>query len=102
MRLNDYQEKADEYRKVDADNVAYFALGLCGEAGEFAEKVKKAIRDGTWDPSLAAQELGDTLWYLSMAAKLIGFSLEEIAQMNLDKLGSRAARGVLKGSGDQR
>lgn len=81
----------------------YPALALNGEAGEFAEKVKKAWRDNTpLNVDEAMKELGDVLWYIDAAAKDMGRTLEEVASMNLDKISSRRARGVLGGSGDNR
>ena len=85
----------------------YPTLGLSGETGEIAEKVKKIIRDDQGvitdeKRDQIAKEAGDVLWYLSQLATEIDYSLEDIAQMNLDKLVSRAARGVLSGSGDNR
>lgn len=80
----------------------YTALGLVNEAGEYAGKIKKLIRDGTIDDKEAAKELGDVLWYLAVAADELGYDLSEIAAMNLKKLKSRQERGVLGGSGDNR
>jgi NTP pyrophosphatase (non-canonical NTP hydrolase) len=87
--------------------LCYAALGLNGEAGEVAEKVKKLIRDkgGVVDDEFRAQvqkELGDVLWYLNALCKELDLNLEDAAQGNLEKLLSRKARGVLKGSGDNR
>lgn len=82
--------------------LAYTALGLTGEAGEYSEKVKKLIRDGTFDSRLAAKELGDVLWYLTAAANEIGYSLQDIAEINAVKLLERKRLGVLQGSGDER
>jgi NTP pyrophosphatase (non-canonical NTP hydrolase) len=87
--------------------LAYPALGLAGEAGEVAEHVKKAIRDdeGSVLPerrAAMAKELGDVLWYLAQLATELELDLDEVAQMNLDKLRSRQERGVLAGSGDDR
>jgi NTP pyrophosphatase (non-canonical NTP hydrolase) len=89
------------------DNLAYPALGLCGEAGEAAENVKKAMRDdggvltGERREALAA-ELGDVLWYVAQLATEADLDLGEIAGDNLAKLLSRQERGVLQGSGDTR
>ena len=109
MRFSEYQARSRETAVYpDAgNNIVYPALGLCGEAGETAEKVKKAIRDdgGTLTAerrdSIAA-ELGDVLWYAAQLATEAGLELEEIAQANLDKLASRQRRAVLHGSGDDR
>ena len=88
-------------------NLTYPALGLCGEAGEAAEKVKKAIRDdaGELTPErrdALAAELGDVLWYVAQLATEAGLELDEIARSNLEKLLSRRERAVLHGSGDSR
>lgn len=81
----------------------YPALGLAGEVGEFVEKIKKAVRgDAPLDRAGAAAELGDVLWYLTACAHDLGLTLEEIARMNNAKTLSRAARGVVRGSGDSR
>jgi NTP pyrophosphatase (non-canonical NTP hydrolase) len=82
--------------------VMYPTLGLCGEAGEVAEKVKKQVRDGVFNRHEVAKELGDVLWYLANISNDIGYSLKEIANMNVDKLRSRKERDVIKGSGDNR
>ena len=80
----------------------YTALGLASEAGEFAGKVKKAIRDNTYDADAMAAELGDVLWYLARAAAELDYHLSTIAEMNVEKLKSRKERNVLGGSGDDR
>lgn len=82
--------------------MSYCALGLAGEAGECAEKVKKIIRDGTYEPKQIAKEIGDVLWYVTRLANELGFTLQEIAEMNVSKLADRKERGVLQGSGDER
>jgi len=82
--------------------LAYTALGLVGEGGEYSEKVKKYIRDGKFNRLDAIKELGDVLWYLTMCAKECGYSLEEVASINLAKLQDRNERGVQSGSGDNR
>lgn len=91
--------------------LSYALHGLCGESGECAEKLKKFYRSGGCDDVEAnwrelsddlSKELGDVLWYISEAAGILGFSLDDIARQNLEKLRSRQERGVLHGSGDQR
>jgi NTP pyrophosphatase (non-canonical NTP hydrolase) len=109
MRFSEYQERsrATAVYPDAGSNIVYPALGLCGEAGETAEKVKKAIRDdaGTLTEerrAAIAAELGDVLWYAAQLATEAGLDLEEIAEANLEKLASRKQRAVLHGSGDDR
>lgn len=109
MRFSEYQSRSREtaiYPNA-GDNIVYPALGLCGEAGETAEKVKKAIRDdgGTLTEErreAIAAELGDVLWYVAQLATEAGLELETIAEANIEKLSSRRRRSVLHGSGDDR
>ena len=109
MQLSDYQRlsRATAVYPDAGSNLTYPALGLCGEAGEAAEKVKKAIRDdgGELTPErrdALAAELGDVLWYVAQLATEAGLDLDELARANLDKLLSRRDRDVLHGSGDFR
>ncbi|MCP9912279.1 MAG: NTP pyrophosphatase (non-canonical NTP hydrolase) [Cyanobium sp.] len=88
-------------------NPIYPTLGLCGEAGEVADKVKKVLRDqgGEFSAEVIAAlqlELGDVLWYVAQLATELGLELDQVAQANLDKLASRSARNVISGSGDSR
>ena len=109
MEMNSYQDAA---RKTAAYpdvgfNPIYPTLGLTGEAGEVADKVKKVIRDrgGVFDADTREAiklELGDVLWYVAQLASELGYDLNEVADANLQKLSSRAARGRIGGSGDQR
>jgi NTP pyrophosphatase (non-canonical NTP hydrolase) len=90
-----------------SNNFIYPTLGLVGEAGEVAEKAKKIIRDGNGELTpetreKMAYELSDVCWYVAVLAYELDYTLEEVMQMNLDKLASRQARGVLSGSGDDR
>lgn len=89
----------------------YPVLGMLAEAGEVADKLKKHMRDDhLFTPKdLSAQqkhelakELGDVLWYIAQLATEFETSLDEVAQMNIDKLYSRLERGKLGGSGDNR
>lgn len=111
MELNEYQALAYEtscLTKIDEKfKIIYPSLGLCGEAGELLEKVKKAIRDEGANFSDAkkeeiAKELGDVIWYAAVTAIDLGYTLEDIATMNLNKIESRIERGVLNGEGDNR
>lgn len=81
-----------------------YTLGLVGETGEVAEKVKKAHRTPPLPvvPEEMAKELGDVLWYLARLASLYGYSLSQVAAMNVAKLEDRRQRGKLQGNGDKR
>lgn len=77
-------------------------LGLVGEAGEFAEKIKKFHRDGVIEDDLVKKELGDVLFYLTALANYFNTDLQEILDNNVKKLNDRKSRGTLQGSGDER
>lgn len=88
-------------------NFVYPTLGLVGEAGEVAEKIKKILRDknGKVDQvnkKELAKELGDVLWYLAQLTTELGLSLDSVASQNIAKLASRKQRGQLHGSGNNR
>jgi len=109
VNLHDYQTQATKtaiYPRQYA--IIYPALGLTGEAGEVAEKVKKMIRDGNLDVDGLHKEIGDVLWYLAAICNDISeeygvdLSLARAAEVNLAKLQSRAERGMIQGSGDNR
>ena len=85
----------------------YLALGLCGESGEVAEKIKKIIRDKNGqitqqDKEAIIKELGDVLWYVANLADELGYLLSGIASLNLIKLKKRKREGKIKGNGDNR
>lgn len=115
MTLDTYQDVVSGFCFYKG-SLLYPALGLTGEAGEVAEKVKKLYRDDEINfmredmleelnheqSRDLALELGDVLFYVAACANDIGYSLEEIAEMNIDKLASRKRRGKLTGSGDNR
>lgn len=110
MTFDEYQKQALTTVLSTGDpfkDMLHWVLGINGESGEVAEKLKKIIRDknsvvSEEDKQELAKELGDVLWYLAVFANDLGASLDEIAQHNLDKLQSRKERGVLGGSGDNR
>ncbi len=109
MNFNDYQKQSRKtalYPEQD-NNYIYPTLGLVGESGEVAEKIKKIIRDKQGkvdqeDRLAIEKELGDVLWYLSQLATELDIDFEDIAKSNLEKLNSRLKRGTLSGSGDDR
>jgi len=84
------------------DKLAFHTLGLCGEAGEVSEKVKKWFRDGTKDPDAICLELGDVLWYLTAIADDLGFTLQTVLERNVAKINRRDKEGTRRGSGDNR
>lgn len=121
MNLNEYQEKAMTTCMDSSRNLSYMLLNLVGEVGEFASKVAKHIRkgklaldnnnlQGKWnlddDTNAEINELkkeaGDILWQLSGLCTVMGWSLDDVAQQNLDKLQSRKQRNVIDGNGDNR
>lgn len=108
MTLSEYQAEALKTAIYPKEiGIIYSALGMTGESGEVADKVKKTIRDngGVFDEATRleiAKEVGDVLWYIAAMSDDLGLSFEEIARMNLDKLRSRAARHRLHGTGDNR
>ena len=110
MEINDYQKQALNTASSTGDefkDLLHWVLGINGEAGEVAEKLKKIIRDkdsqiSEADKQELAKEIGDVLWYLAVFAHHLGLPLDQVAQANLDKLQSRQSRGVLGGSGDNR
>jgi len=109
LTFEEYQKKSRKtalYPNV-GENFIYPTLGLTGEAGEVAEKVKKILRDNNGvvndeKKSEIKKELGDVLWYIAQIATELGLSLDEIAELNIEKLYSRLERKKLSGSGDER
>ena len=128
MQLNDYQNKAMSTCMDSSRNMSYMAMGLTSEVGEFMGKIAKAIRKGDvyigseanesdlhytigfmaesdrcrgWEEDLK-HELGDIMWFAAGIAEVMGWTLEEVAQENIDKLASRKERGVIDGNGDNR
>ena len=103
LDLNSYQRAAERtaiYASKHA--ILYPALGLAGEAGEVANKVKKMMRDGEFDREGIKQELGDCLWYIAAMCRDLNVSMTDLAMANLEKLLDRKSRGTLKGNGDKR
>jgi NTP pyrophosphatase (non-canonical NTP hydrolase) len=109
MKFREYQLKSRKtaiYPNI-GKNLSYPTLGLCGESGEVAEKVKKLIRDKKGKLDLETRkeiikEVGDVLWYLSAIASELNVGLDEVAKINLNKLNARKNKNTLNGSGDNR
>lgn len=101
--MNNYQKQAFTTATAESQNIYYMTLGMAGEAGEIANKVKKVMRDGKeLDLEDIKHELGDVLWYVAGLATVLGISLEDVAKANIEKLKSRKERGKIHGSGDNR
>src|SRR3989338_10730996 len=110
MELNEYQKRALVTAKYeDKYKVIYPALGLGSEAGEVLGKVKKWLRGDDGDSALSKErleglkaELGDVLWYVAVLAHDLGFDLEDVGKINIEKLRSRQEEGKIMGDGDKR
>jgi NTP pyrophosphatase (non-canonical NTP hydrolase) len=113
MQFSEYQteSRATARYPQSGNNFIYPTLGLVGEAGEFAEKIKKLIRDKDTDTPATVtaedrtevlKELGDVLWYVAQLATEFGVDLDTVATSNLEKLRSRMDRNQLHGNGDNR
>jgi len=110
MNFDEYQKRALTTVISDGNefnDLLHWVLGINGEAGEVAEKVKKIIRDKGGkvreaDNKELGKEIGDVLWYLAVFAHHLGISFDDIADQNLKKLADRHKRGVLGGAGDNR
>lgn len=104
LEFNQYDAEAKQFILPNVkQDISYFALGLCSEAGEVAGKIKKQTRDGVVvGRKELVKELGDVLWYLSAICSVIEVDLETIAVQNLVKLKDRKTRNVIGGSGDDR
>src|SRR3989338_2409644 len=109
MTFEEYQKESRKtalYPNKD-NNFIYPVLGLCGESGEIAEKIKKVIRDeggivSEHKREEIKKELGDVRWYISQIATELDLSLGAVAKLNIEKLQSRLERNKISGSGDNR
>ena len=102
MSLGQYQSAAAKTAMYKHNHkILYPALGLAGEAGEVANKVKKMLRDDNLDKNAIASEIGDVLWYAAMS-KDLNIELHDVAMKNLEKLYDRKERGTIQGDGDER
>jgi NTP pyrophosphatase (non-canonical NTP hydrolase) len=113
LTFKEYQDEVDKASFYPGANtgsiqaIIYGTLALNGEAGEVAEKVKKIWRDkdGFYsidDRQAIIKELGDTMFYITRIASELGYELEDVAQINVEKFRARKEKGTLQGSGDDR
>jgi NTP pyrophosphatase (non-canonical NTP hydrolase) len=107
MNLSDYQKKSRETWISNDKDLERIVLGICGESGEIAEFFKKKFRgdkpdDFVEDRLTVAKETGDILFYIARLADFYMLDLDQIAELNNQKLQDRKNRGVIKGSGDSR
>lgn len=108
MTFNEYQQQALKTAIYPQNyKIVYPSIGLSGETGEVSEKIKKVLRDNNGNFSKdkcqeIAKELGDCLWYISAMANDIGYTLDEIAEMNINKIVIRQQNNQIHGNGDDR
>lgn len=118
LTLNEYQDGAMSTCMDSSYNVTYMLAGLTAEVGEVNDKIAKAIRKEwvkidnnnlirlekcpiEFDKEIA-KEISDCLWFCAGLSRIIGYDLNTIGNINLDKLASRKQRGVIDGNGDNR
>jgi NTP pyrophosphatase (non-canonical NTP hydrolase) len=110
MTFDEYQKQALTTAILSGDelkDLMHWILGINGEAGEIAEKIKKIIRDKNAvltsdDKEELIKEIGDVLWYLAVLTKHLGYDFDEVGKRNIAKLADRKKRDVIKGKGDNR
>lgn len=108
MTVKEYQEIIEKTAVFPKNiGLTYCTLGLCGESGEVAEKVKKLYRDQNGEitdefKQAVKKEIGDVLWYVTALSSELGFTLEEVMEANYNKLMARRATNTLHGNGDNR
>lgn len=109
MDFKEFQERAGDtaFYPNAGKNYVYPTLGLSGEAGEIANKIKKIERDNGGVITDAVREtvkaeLGDLLWYVARLGTELGLDMNSIAEENIAKLASRKERGTINGDGDKR
>ena len=120
MELNEYQRLAMTTCMESSNNMMYMMMGLCEEVGELQGKFSKGIRKKHIEATslnnfrcfdmeyneyeewieLVQKEVGDVLWMVAGFCNVMGWSLEEVAKLNLDKLAARKAVGTIDGNGD--
>ena len=113
MSFDEYQKQIKKYDLMEPEDgvvsmgMVEKMLGLTGEAGEVADKVKKIVRDkggkiSEDDKEEIVKELGDVLWYVATIARYLNVPLSDVVEKNIEKAESRRLRGKIHGSGDNR
>ena len=104
VKTSDYSDWVEKKILTEGqERLVENTLGLVGEAGEVAEKIKKLIRDSNrFANKEIMKELGDVVFYATALANIYGKGLQEVLELNIAKLDDRQRRGKLKGSGDNR
>ena len=103
MKIKTYGELVEELVITSGNTrLTENTLGLCGEAGEVAEKIKKFFRDEEFSKEDIVKELGDVLFYITALANHIGSDLQIVMNKNIEKLHDRLDRNKIQGSGDNR
>lgn len=108
MQANDYQDWTLEtaiYPQAGTGGdmeLYYLAMGLCGESGEVANKIKKLLRDGKLNIGDLIYECGDVAYYLARLIDALGYSFEDVLEINHNKLMKRKSNNTLSGQGDER
>lgn len=108
MTFNEYKNEAIKTAIYPQNyKIIYPTLGMCGECGEVAEKIKKVIRDkqGIFDADKTKEiekELGDVLWYIANICNDLNIDFDNVAQNNINKINARVQNNTLHGNGDNR
>ena len=107
MNVKEYEDFMSTSKVYDCLPIVYPILGMNGEAGEAAEKVKKCLRDnnGVFDGQIKKdlmKEIADVLWYVWATADDMGYTLEDVMEIGVQKVKERQATNTVHGSGDNR
>ena len=97
MTGNEYQALAMKTANPEFMNLALVGLGLSGESGECSDLIKKHLYHGhELDKERLKKELGDVCWYIALGCEIIGCSMDDVMQENIDKLKKRYPNGFEK------
>lgn len=100
--MNSFQDFCCDKWFGPENELAIPGLGIAGEAGEVADKIKKVLRGDSIDPASIVQEVGDVLYYCAIICSRVDYKLSEAVEMEINKINSRIKRGTRRGEGDDR